>query len=1258
MTDTKTSGQASGAASISPKIDNPSDKSRTCIREEAVLAKWRKEKTFEASVANPAGRTEPLGEFTFYDGPPFATGSPHYGHILASTIKDAIPRYKTMRGYRVHRRWGWDCHGLPIENLVEKELGFKSKVDIEHYGLEKFTEVARDFVLRYTHIWREQVPRFGRFVDIDNDYRTMDPSYTESVWWVFKTLYEKGLIYEGFKSMQMCPRCGTTLSNFEVNQGYKDITDISVYALFRLVDDPKTALLAWTTTPWTLPGNAALAINPDIQYVKVKLAPAVAVALKLGYVIVAADRLKALLKVAPDSFIDPAGPAAMASKANGREEVEPEIVAHMKGSLLVGRAYTPLFSYYANDTTTKHRANGWKIYPASFVTTTDGTGVVHIAPAFGSDDYDLSLKYNLPFIQHVAEDGRIVAKVKEFAGLPAKPKSEPGEKDGHQKTDIAVIKYLAASGALFAKEKLIHSYPHCWRCETPLLNYAASSWFVKVTALKDALVAENKRIAWVPPEVGRNRFGDWLSGARDWAISRSRYWGAPIPVWKSVDGKEVKVLASVADFKRHAARRNTYFVVRHGQSESNVAGRVSSAATQVRDSLTPEGRAQAQASAQALHHTLGGKKIDMIIASPYTRTRETAEIIQKTLGLPADVITFDERLIEVGAPGFDGKHWDDVMQHFSTRSEMYTKDLPGFESLTKVRNRIAAALYDIDARYEGKTILIVSHGTPVRLVHALAAGHDTDVGFHNPVNGQINPVDFVALPRNDRWELDYHRPFIDTLKIVDAKGRPMKRVADVFDCWFESGSMPYGQMGYTGTPVKKFGELFDPSVPAWRHLLARAFTFMPGKWASGMYERLSRGKAGYPAAFIAEGLDQTRGWFYSLLVLGVALFGRAPYRHVIVNGLVLAEDGKKMSKSLKNYPDPMDVIKKYGMDAMRITLLASPAVRAEDLCFSEKAVDEVAKKIINRLDNMLSFYEMYAGERVSVSEGEKTALPASSRLLDRWIISRLNSTVSEVTTALERYELNTGFRPIADLIEDMSLWYVRRSRDRFKSDNHADRKAALATYRHVLEGIAKLLAPYAPFMAEYVYGKVVQKGKLGSAESVHLTAWPTVGGIDAIVLKDMHVARTLITTALEARSKSGIKIRQPLASLTLQAPLSDVGYADLIADEVNVKTIHFDATLKQNEVRLDTTLTAELRREGALREMIRTIQDARKEAGMVFTDRPTLIVNAAVDADRAFIAMKPDLIKETGLAGIRAAHDGEAMPYMFEGDAPFGLIGK
>ncbi len=1141
-------------------------------REERILALWKEKNTFQKSLDKDA----PRGNFTFYDGPPFATGTPHYGHILAGTIKDVIPRFKTMQGFRVRRRWGWDCHGLPVENLVEKELGLKSKKDILNYGIGKFNAAARENVMRYADEWRRIIPRLGRWVDMENDYETMDPTYTETVWWIFKQLHDKGLIYEGFKSMNLCPHCETTLSNFEVAQGYKDITDISVYAKFELKGDAKTYFLAWTTTPWTLPGNVALAVNPSVEYVKIAIAEGDEQ--KKGQFILAKERLSAL------------------------KDVKYEVLQTMQGSELVGMAYEPLFDYYSKNPSLKHRENGWKVYGADFVTTEDGTGIVHIAPAFGADDYDMSLTYNLLFVQHVAVDGTFKPEVTDFAGMKVKPKDTEEDKNAHQKSDIEVIKWLAHHGGLFDKEKLIHPYPHCWRCETPLLNYAASSWFVKVPEIKDKLIAENKKITWVPPEIGSARFGNWLEGARDWAISRTRFWGAPIPVWREVQNvskgaphsypEKYHVMSSIEDLKKFSKAKNTYYVIRHGQAENNI-DRIMSDDAKALVHLTAKGREEVLKAAQDSKDK--NISFDLIFVSPFQRTQETAAILKEKLGWKDEQMIIDNRLHEMEVGSWNGKKVADFVKEFPVQGRFSHLPKDG-ETYVQIKKRMGDFLYETEKKYEGKTILIVTHGTPAMLLIAAAEALDRKQALSYEIekyiaNAEIRPLNFTPLPHNEEYELDLHRPFIDDIELKTPEGNKLVRVPDVFDCWFESGSMPYGESHY---PFEHRDE-FDPQ---------------PG------FLKKSRG---YPADFIAEGLDQTRGWFYSMLVLGVALFGRSPYKKVIVNGLVLAEDGEKMSKSKKNYPDPMLLVEKYGADSLRFYLMSSPVVRGQDLCFSEKGVDEVTKKVVNRLLNVVSFYEMYKDQdghpsRLSSQppKAVSNAYPDSENILDQWIISRLNETAATVTAGLEAGELDRAVRPFFDFTDDLSTWYLRRSRERFKGEDQEDKKSALNTTRYVLIQMATLMAPFMPFLAEDIYSRVG-----GPTESVHLDSWPSAGTVDSELLDSMKVLRDVASKGLEARMNAKMNVRQPLK--TLRVKIQGIGgktktaarlqFIDLIKDEVNVKEVACGALI-ETDVELDTVLTPELKEEGDVRELVRKIQDLRKEKGLSVNDVAMLTIPA------------------------------------------------
>jgi len=1110
-------------------------------REESVLQAWQEHRVFEQTLAAGKGKDP----FVFYDGPPFATGLPHHGHLLQGTIKDVIPRYQTMKGHSVRRVWGWDCHGLPVENLVEGELGLKHKKDIEEYGVQNFNEKARASVMRYEHEWKAVVPRMGRWIDMEYPYRTMDPEYTESVWWAFKSLHDKGLIYEGYKPMHLCPRCETTLSNFEVAQGYKDIKDISVYVKFELVDEPGTYFLAWTTTPWTLPGNVALAVGKDIEYVTV-------IHEEKKYIL-AQSRLA-------DVFKD---------KIHTVEKTH-------TGKDLIGKSYKPVFDSYAKNKDLKNHDRGWKVYGADFVTTEDGTGIVHIAPAFGEDDMKLGEKEKLPFVQHVKTDGTITSDVKELAGLSVKPK---GEDKIRLSTDIAVLQHLQNQGSFFAKENITHSYPHCWRCDTPLLNYAATSWFVKVTAIKDELIAANKKITWVPEHIGSGRFGNWLENARDWAISRTRYWGAPLPVWRCADCKDVTVVGSIAELRANMKQRNTYTLMRHGEAESNVKNIISGVCADPHH-LTEKGKKQVLSTAKELKK---GKAIDLIYASPFLRTHETAEIVAKTLGYDSQKIILDERLSEINSGVFDCGPIENYRAYFSSLEEKFVKRPENGENLLDVRARVMTFLDEIDRKHEGKNILIVTHEYDIWMLLAGSAGLSVadsikereqreDDFIHTAGTEELH---YAPIPHNDAWDLDFHRPYIDQVALRCRCGGEMTRIPEVFDCWFESGSMPFAQFHYLGNDTTDAGKLF---------------------------------RNNFPADFIAEAVDQTRGWFYNMLVLSVGLFGKSAFDSVICTGLIMAEDGQKMSKKLKNYPDPLEVVGKYGADALRMYMLSSPIVRGENLNFSLSGIDEVYKKILLRTDNVLAFYRLHA-------ERGLTPTP-STHVLDVWILSRLAELEESVSGGLDHFELDDAVREIPRFIDDLSTWYLRRSRERLKGEDAEDAVHATTTLRRVLFELSLILAPIMPFFAEELYRSVKKEE---DPESVHLCSWPDRRVPDGKVLEDMDTVRGIVSRALEARAQAGIKVRQPLSTLSIPVALSPE-LRTLILDEVNVKEV---ITHGGGDVVLDLTITPELRREGNLRDLIRSIQEMRKTQKLNPAEHIMLSVFPEGEGEKEFLSGLP-----------------------------------
>jgi len=1157
------------------------EKSDVALREEEILTFWKENDIFNKTVETPAGK-KPEGDFVFYDGPPFATGTPHHGHILAGTIKDAIPRFWTMNGKRVVRKWGWDCHGLPLENLIEKRLGLATKRDIEELGIKEFNETAREAVMEYADDWKEIVPRMGRFVDMEDDYRTMDSSYTESVWWVFSELNRKGLVYEGFKSMHLCPRCGTTLSNFEVNQGYKDIKDIAVFVKLKLIDEENTSLLIWTTTPWTLPGNMAAAVHEDIIYVRAKVAHEADGEITTEVVIIA----KEILEKYP-----------LHEHASGQKlyVLSNDIWLHpfeeIKGSELVGKSYEPPFDYWQKKEF-ENKENAWKIYHADYVEIgEEGTGAVHLAPAYGDEDMKLAQEHNIPIIHHVGEDGRFLEFITDFAGQLVKPKDDDSAEVTHLDADIEVLKKLKERDVLFKKEKVTHSYPHCWRCHTPLLNYGTTSWFVKVTDLKKDLIQENNKVKWVPEHVGKNRFGKWLDGARDWAVSRQRYWGAPLPIWRTEGSDEYKIFGSRDEMLEYVPKSgNKYLTMRHGQSESNVA-KIISCNKDNADGLTEEGRTQAKLAAEELND------IDLIIHSGFERTKETAEIVAERLG---DIeMLEDDRIRELDlSDNFEGQSWSAYNDNFPIWSDRFTKVLKGSENRRDAQIRTGEFISDLESKYSDKKILIVSHAGTLFALECAAKGLNVDESkkyfdeknvYH--ANAEVRELPFVSIPYNDNYEFDFHRPYIDDIELVDENGTKMKRIPDVFDCWFESGSMPYGQHHY---PFENKEE------------------FLKNK---------------YPAQFIAEGLDQTRGWFYSLIVLGTALFGKSPYENVIVNGTILAEDGQKMSKSLQNYPDPLYIVQKYGADTMRFYLLSSQAMRAEDFSFSEKEVSETQRKNIGRLHNVLAMYEMFADGTVEASH-------SSTNVLDRWMISRLNEVTAQVTEGYKKYELDKATRPLVDLIDDLSVWYLRRSRDRLKGTNEEDKNLCLGTLRHVLKTLSLLMAPVMPFYAEYLF---LHTREENDAESVHLAGWPEASPVDEDIINGMKEVRRVVTEALEIRSKGDLKVRQPLKKLSFSSDVPSMG-SDLfflLQDEVNVKEVE-KITSTEGGVMLDTEITPELKREGEVRELIRAIQSARKEKGLDPQDEITLSVDKrALELIEGF----EDMIK--GIVGATKINESE-----------------
>ena len=1122
-------------------------KSAMAGMEEEILAFWEREKIFEKSLA----KRSPKGDFVFYEGPPTANGKPGIHHLESRAFKDAIPRYKTMRGYRVARRAGWDTHGLPVELEVEKELNFSGKKDIEKFGIAAFNTKCRESVMRYIALWASFTTRIGYWVDETRAYFTFDASYMEVLWHIVTHIHNEGRLYKDYKVVPWCPRCGTALSAHELAQGYANVKDLAVTAKFELVDKPGTYLLAWTTTPWTLPGNVALAVGQDIEYVqalKMHEEPL----LKDGG-IPSGSRMREEHVIVAKQCAD----AVLGENAH--------IEAEFTGAELIGRRYKPLFEYaraLAPEREQSKFEKTFTVYNADFVTTTDGTGIVHTAVMYGADDFELGAKVGLPRVHLVAPDGRFIEGTGAYAGREATD----------DEVAIDIVKDLAHRGLLYDKGRHEHAYPFCWRCKSRLIYYARDSWYIRMSDLRDTLVAENQNIHWEPGYIRDGRMGEWLASAKDWAISRERYWGTPLPIWRSADDAEQLVIGSIDELKKYTKRSgNKYFVMRHGEAEGNVKGFFDSDGNTT-NGLTEKGCAQSRAGGTSL----AGKGVTKIYASPLLRARQTAEIVAQALGIPRDAILYDERIRELGFGEFDGKMALKELLAYRASHE-FADPIPGGESYLDAKRRFGSFIYELEREFTEEIVLIVSHGIAIESLFAVVAGAGpeqskkiVDSLILNVRHGESYPLDFVPLPHNDDYELDLHRPYIDEVVLVSEKKVELRRVSEVMDVWFDSGAMPFAQ-----SSRERGDELLDRFLK----------------------------KVAYPADFIAEAIDQTRGWFYTLLAIGVLEGRGAPYKNVISLGHLLDADGQKMSKSKGNVVDPWVEMEKWGVDALRLWMY-SVSQPGDSKNYDERSVREAAKAL-SWLENCASFYELVKDTNPSLALG----MPAK-RALDRWMEARLALATQEVTEAMEEYRLFEASRAVIALFEDLSQWYVRRSRERARAGD----TAAVATLRRALDVSSRLLAPFAPFTAEQVFQIV--RGP-SDAESVHLSDWPTPPRrfgifpirIDHPLLEAMDRVRALARQAHELRQKALVKVRQPLASLTVPEELQ-TEFAAILAEEVNVKKVLFGEKLT-----LETARTPELVREGDEREMARAVAEARKSEGLSPSDR----AHAEVSRDGKYV---------------------------------------
>ncbi len=1094
--------------------------------EPKILRFWQEKKIFEKTLK----KESPRGDFVFYDGPPFATGLPHYGHILASTIKDLIPRYKTMQGYFVRRRWGWDCHGLPIEEIVERQLGISGKKQIEEIGIKKFNETCHSKVLEYADEWGKTIKRIARWIDFENSYKTMDRDYMESVWWAFKQIYEKGLVYEGRKVLLYCPRCETPVSNFEVamDNSYKDVEEDTVTVKFRIKSKESewqnTYFLAWTTTPWTLPGNAALAINKDLIY--------------------------NIAELNGERFI-----VAEASP----EGKKLNSIKKISGKDLIGLEYEPLFDVEAikSDKT-------FKVYPADFVLTEEGTGIVHTAVVYGEEDYELGQKFGLPVVPLLDEKGKFNNEAPEFL-------RSIYFKDANK----MVISDLEKRGLLFQKQKQTHSYPFCWRCANPLYYNAIPAWFINIQKIKSGLIKSNgKEINWYPEHLKHGRYEKSVESAPDWNISRNRYWGNPIPIWKCENGCPPIIIGSIKDL---GLTSNTFYFSRHAQARQNVLGIESSYPEKEIYDLTEIGLEQTKKLIEQLKNKGG---VDLIFASDLLRTKHTAEIIGKELNAP---VAFDERLREYNLGELNGRPANDYDNAFMEDSAKWTKAPKGGETWTQIQNRMIDFVNETNHKYKNKKILIISHGDPLWLVQKY-------------FGSEREYPNFAELFEISVGINDLHRPYIDEVILKCPKcGSKAKRIKEIFDSWTEAGSMPFAEYHY---PFDN-KEIFEKRLPA---------------------------------QFVAEYIAQTRAWFYVMHVISYILFAKAPFKNVATTGTILAEDDSKMSKSKNNFPDPSYVIEKYGADALRFYLMNSVVMQAENLNFNVKDLEVVYRKVITILLNVYNYFAIYADEAGWKFNGEKSDDKEIS-ILDKWIISRTQELINLTTESLDNYNTVKTTRLIAEFIEDLSTWYLRRSRNRKD-------KAFFSTMYKTLIKTGQIIAPIMPYLAEFLYLNLNEKfGDGKHQESIHLTDWPEKNKklIDKELIEEMIEIRRLASIALAKRAELGIRIRQPLASLKIKNRISKIKNNEellkILADEINVREIIFDSEIKE-EIELDTEITPELREQGILRDFIRLVQGLRQKAGYQPKDKIYLFIETADNLGKILNRHLDEFKKEVGAKNI------------------------
>ncbi|MBI5732465.1 class I tRNA ligase family protein [Candidatus Jorgensenbacteria bacterium] len=1121
--------------------------------EEKVLKFWREHGIFDKSLERRKGKR--FKKFVFYEGPPTANGRPGIHHVLARAFKDIIPRYKTMRGFFVPRKGGWDTHGLPVELEVEKALGLKSKKDIEKFGIAPFNQKCKESVWRYKDEWERLTERIGFWLDLKNPYITYENEYIETLWHIFKQVYKRKLLYKGHKVVPWCTRCGTALSSHELALGYKEVTENSVYLKFKLkkgqkigkfVIDDKTFVLSWTTTPWTLPGNVALAVGFDIEYSIVRIGEG----RESSIYIIATG----LIKVLDSNHI---------------------ILGSVKGKNLVGLTYEPLF-----DIPVLHNKYSYKIYPADFVSTEDGTGVVHTAVMYGEDDYNLGKKIGLPEHHTVDEQGKFASDVSSLGGLYVKARE----------TEEKILTHLRKDNTLLKTEEYTHEYPFCWRCDSPLIYYARNSWFIAMSKLKTSLIRANKDINWIPEHLKSGRFGSWLKEVKDWAISRERYWGTPLPIWQCTKNKHLEVIGSVDELKKRAVGKNTFLLFRHGESTSNVLDICGSHkdTPEFAFDLTEKGKKQVEAAARRLKT----KKIDLIVSSPLIRTKKTAEIIKSFLGIK---IVFDSELVDINPGIFYGRSVKEHHAFFKNDLQKFDTPPPEGESWNQTKRRMLGVIRKLNEEHEGKRILIVSHADPLWLLCGSFDGltKEEQLKLRYPKNAELYGEIELKLPLDIDANLDLHRPYIDSVMLRCGEcGSDMQRIPEVADVWFDSGAMPFAQNHWPFDVVKGKPPIQNKKI-----------------------------NIDFPADYISEGVDQTRGWFYTLLAVSVLLGYGVSYRNVISLGLILDKNGQKMSKSKGNVVDPWAMINKYGADVVRwFFYTVNPP--GEQKRFDEIDLNKVSRQFFSLLYNSFVFFDTYVHDK---NLKFKKAVAKASNPLDVWVIARLHEIILTVTDRLDRYDVGGAARVIEEFVGDLSRWYIRRSRRRFqKPTSQKDYLDASQTLGHVLYNVSKLLAPFTPFFAETIHLSLFK-------DSVHIGDWPRADkklikkdGLDA-----MSLVRHIASLALGKRSEAGIKVRQPLLKLIVKdEKLKDYGdLLDILKDEVNVKEVVFDRGLV-DEIKLDTNVTHDLKEEGWLREFVRVVQDLRQDAKLEPKDTIVLMVEVGDELHHVFTKHEAVLKRE------------------------------